>query len=199
MAEKKKESTLRCVLTLSIIAVVCGVLLAVLNVLLYVAPSLDDITNNIHISDSDYDKELWVMDDVNADYEKGTGATVTMGASLDLENNDYCAVLVKTVAAGKLGECIFAFNFSKTENKLVECVLVTDGSTAGYNLAYAKEKLGDQIKDFEDYYLEITSATVFDDGYSIPKGGATLTTTAIDNAFKLAAKYYYYVYGGGKA
>ena len=47
--------------------------------------------------------------------------------------------------------------------------------------------------------MVINSATQFDTDYSIPKVGATLTLTAVDNAFKKAAYYYYNVIMGGGA
>ena len=60
-----KNETLKCVVTLAVIAVVCGLLLSVFNALLYVAPSLTDL--------SDSCAGEWVKVDLNTNYSKTTG------------------------------------------------------------------------------------------------------------------------------
>ena len=69
------------------------------------------------------------------------------------------------------------------------------GSSGGkYSYSQAADKADadkKEIRRFEDYYVKIQSESQFDEGYTVPKVGATLTLTAVDNAFKKAAYYYY--------
>ncbi len=197
----KKESTLRCVTVLVVIAVVCGVLLAVLNPLLYVAPTADDIAKQFDLVNlEEYNAQNgtesgWVLEEL--DEEKAgkvsDGAAVSLAAKLALKDEEYIGLLIKTKASGDLGECAFVMFFTKSDDKLSLAKISTDGTTAGKTYSYAQSQNA-TVKKFEDYYKVIDKANAFDDGYSIPVCGATKTVTAVDNAFKKAAAYYYNVY-----
>ena len=108
----KKESTLRCVTVLVVIAVVCGVLLAVLNPLLYVAPSADDIAKQFDVVDlDDYNATNgtaveWALEETNVDFAGGgqDQAQVSLVAKLTLDDQTYVGLLIKTRASGDLGE-----------------------------------------------------------------------------------------------
>ena len=210
--DKRHETTLRCVLTLTVIAVVCGVLLAVLYPILYVKPSVESISKNITAADFHLEEGIsldWQIEDLNEEKVKGRNASVTMVAKAEYDGYELYGILVKTGSDGKLQECEFAFYFIKDAdgarslrllgNVLVKAVLVKDGSTSGrtFDYALANDKKGN-VKDFEDYYTVIDkpAADVYGD-FDTPKCGATKTVTAVDNAFRLAADYYYYTYGGG--
>lgn len=197
----KKESTLRCVTVLTVIAVVCGVLLAVLNPLLYVAPSADDISSKFDIVVEE--PSDWQIVELNQDLAGKTtdksGASVTLVAKMQAKDETYIGLLVKTKASGNLSECTFVMFFTASNNKLVDAKISVDGSSGGkytYEASYLRGN--GQVKAFEDYYVEITSATLFDEDYKIPSVGATLTLTAVDNAFKKACYYFYnqFVKGG---
>ena len=201
----KKESTLRCVTVLVVIAVVCGVLLAVLNPLLYVAPSADDIAKQFDVVDlDDYNATNgtaveWAREETNVDFAGGgqDQAQVSLVAKLTLDDQTYVGLLIKTRASGDLGECQYAMFFTQSDNKLILAKIAKDGATAGKTFEYAIANKKGDLKLFEDYYVIIDSATVFDDGYKVPTCGATKTATSVDNAFKRAAYYYYNVYANG--
>lgn len=185
----KKESAVRSVVTLTIIAVVCGVLLAVLNPLLYVAPTADDISN--HFSVEGVTPTEWEVVTLNETFAGKTtdksGAAVTLVAKMTTDDETYYGLLITTKASGNLSECKFVTFFTESDDKLIDCKMTVDGSSGGkYSFSNVQG-----AKQFSEYYVPITSATQFDDGYEIPKVGATLTLTAVDNAFKKAAYYYY--------
>lgn len=200
MADKKKESTLRCVTVLTVIAVICGVLLAVLNPLLYVAPTADDISGQFTIAAEGAGE--WTLEDLDSDLAGKTsdssGAAVTLVAKMTATDETYYGLLIKTKASGNLSECTFVMFFTASDNKLVDAKMSVDGSSGGkysYDSASAQtDSSGNKPKAFEDYYVVITSATQFDDDYTVPRVGATLTLTAVNNAFKKAAYYYYNAY-----
>lgn len=193
MTAKKKETTFRCVATLTIIAVVCGLLLAVLNPLLYVAPTVDEITDNLSI-EGKYSAELEELDKELAKSVKG--GTVQLVAKITSENGtDYVGMLIKTNSDGQLGECKYAMLINLATNELEQAVYVTDGSTAGRNYA----TYGDKGENFDDYLIALDSADVYDD-FTYPKTGATKTLKAVNNAFKICANYYCNKYSeGGKS
>ena len=216
----KKESTLRCVGTLAIIAVVCALLLSVLNSLLYVAPTADDIAKN-------YDKlagYTWVVKPT-ADGKYGDGGRVTLVAEGTFEGKDtYVGMLVQTDKSGKLNESTYVMYFNKSTNVLEYATYASVGSTGGFDWDYAKAHAGGgddaqtgataltalltgdnasieaEWRDWESFYGEITDLTVNDHTDAVPaKTGATRTVTATYNAFNIATRYYYenYVKGGG--
>lgn len=200
--EKAKETTLRCVLTLTVIAVVCGVLLAVLYPILYVKPSVESISKNVTAADfglADGTALDWQIEELNEGRIKGKNASVSMAAKAVVGSDEYYGILIKTGSDGKLQECEYAFYFDRSSDSLVKAIIVKDGSTSGrtFDYALANDKKGN-VKDFEDYYAVIDkpAADVYGD-FDTPKCGATKTVTAVDNAFRLAADYYYYTYGGG--
>lgn len=197
----KKESTLRCVLVLSVIAVVCGVLLAVLNPLLYVAPSAEDISNYFDLPVENPGE--WTVVDLNSEHAGKTtdksGAAVSLVAQMQAGEETYYGLLITTKASGNLSECKFVMFFTKSDNKLVDAKMTVDGSSGGEYTYESAAAASENVKKFEEYYVVINSATQFDTDYSIPKVGATLTLTAVDNAFKKAAYYYYNVIMGGGA
>ena len=202
--EKKKETTLRCVAVLTAIAVVCAVLLAVLYPLLYVAPSVENISKNVSNAELGADEGAvvdWKIEALDDGNVKGKGGSVQMVASAEVAGDTFYGILIKTKADGKLQECTFAVYIRKSDDKLFKFVTVEDGSTSGrdYAYAHANDKLKN-VKSIEngDYYAIINgdADSVYGD-FSVPKCGATKTVTAIDNAVRLAANYYYNVYGGG--
>lgn len=194
----KKESALRCVLTLTVIAVVCGVLLAVLNPLLYVAPSAEDISNNFSVEGVESGE--WTLLDIDETFAGKTsdksGAAVSLAAAMESNGETYYGLLITTKASGNLSECKFVMFFRKSDNKLIDCKMTVDGSSGG---KYSFDNVT-EAKPFKDYYVVIESEEQFTGSYDIPKVGATLTLTAVDNAFKKAAYYYYNMFvKGGKA
>ena len=199
--DKRHETTLRCVLTLTVIAVVCGVLLAVLYPILYVKPSVESISKNVAATDlglADGTALDWQIEELNEGRIKGKNASVSMAAKATVGSDEYFGILIKTGSDGKLQECEFAFYFDGSDT-LVKAVIVKDGSTSGRNFDYAlANDKKDNVKTFEEYYTVIDNpaADVYGD-FDTPKCGATKTVTAVDNAFRLAADYYYYTYGGG--
>lgn len=191
----KKESALRCVVVLTVIAVICGVLLAVLNPLLYVAPTADDISKYFTLDENALGE--WEVIELNADFAGKTsdksGAAVSLFAKTTTESQTYYGILITTKASGNLSECKFVMFFTASDNKLVDAKMTVDGTSGGkYSYETASDKNAN-VKKFKEYYGVIESENQFDDDYSIPKVGATLTLTAVDNAFKKAAYYYYNV------
>lgn len=195
----KKETTLKCVLTLTIIAVICGLLLAVLNPLLYVEPTVDDITDNITLS-GEYTA---TVETLNKDLAKGVkGGSVQLVAKIVEGENEYIGMKIKTNSDGQLGECDYAVLIDRKTNKIVQAKYITDGATAGRN--YETWDKGVNSPDFKGsnfsgYLVEITSADTFND-FSYPKAGATKTYKAANNCFIITANYYYnqYVLGGAQ-
>ncbi len=202
----KKESALRCVVVLTVIAVICGVLLAVLNPLLYVAPTADDISSQFTLDVENQGE--WELLELNQEYAGKTsdkaGAAVSLAAKMTAGEETYYGLLVTTKASGNLSECKFVIFFKGSDNTLVDAKMSVDGSSGGkysYEAAADKAEADKKpVRTFEDYYVKVESATQFDEGYTVPKVGATLTLTAVDNAFRKAVYYYYNVImEGGKA
>ncbi len=184
----KKETTLRCVGVLTIIAVVCGLLLAILNPLLYVEPTVDEITNNVTLN-GEYTA---TVEELNSTFAKAVkGGSVQMVAKIKTADATYIGMTIKTNSEGQLGECTFAMLINTATNKIEQATYVTDGSTAGRSYS----KYGDKGENFEDYLIVIDSANVFAD-YTYPKTGATRTLKAVNNAFIITANYYYNCYYG---
>lgn len=206
----KKESALRCVVVLTVIAVVCGVLLAVLNPLLYVAPTADDISSQFTLNVENQGE--WELLELNQEFAGKTsdkaGAAVSLAAKMTAgekaNSETYYGLLVTTKASGNLSECKFVIFFKGSDDTIVDAKMSVDGSSGGkYSFEAAADKAAADkkpVRTFEDYYVKVESATQFDEGYTVPKVGATLTLTAVDNAFKKAVYYYYNVImEGGKA
>ena len=89
----KKESALKCVLTLAIIAVVCGLLLSVLSAVLYVEQTADDLESEF------FPGYRWTAEDSESkDYD---GAAVTLAAKGENgEKPTYIGLLVVTDSDG---------------------------------------------------------------------------------------------------
>lgn len=196
---KNKESALRCVIVLTVIAVVCGVLLAVLNPLLYVAPSANDISDYFTLEVENSGE--WEVVELDSEFAGKTSdpqkAAVNLVAKMTNGSETYIGLLITTRASGNLAECKFVMFFTQSNNSLVDAKMTLDGSTGGkYSYEEAILRAGANGKKFEDYYGEITKADQFDGSYVVPSVGATLTLSAVDNAFKKAAYYYYNVFGG---
>jgi|GEM_PF-3007928 len=219
MADLKKESTLRCVTTLAVIAVVCALLLSVLNSVLYVAPTADDLVGV-------YDKTegyTWTITDLQ-DGSYGSGGKVSLVAEGKSEGkDDYVGLIVRTEKSGKLNESDFAMFINRRTNELEYAELILLGSTGGFDWDYAKAHAGggdtdvatgataltglltgdtstDQAewREWESFYGVIDSAAALDHTDAIPaKTGATRTVTATYNAFNIAARYYYENYVKG--
>ncbi len=192
MAEKK-ESTLRCVLVLTVIAVICGVLLAVFNPLLYVAPTANDISDHftLEVNNPGEWQVLELDSDLAGKTSDKSGAAVSLFAKMTAENETYYGMLITTKASGNLSECKFVMFFTASDNKLVDAKMTVDGSSGGKYSYQSAQSKSESVRKFEDYYVTISSENQFTDDYSVPKVGATLTLTAVDNAFKKAAYYYY--------
>ena len=184
----KKETTLRCVTVLTVIAVICGVLLAVLNPLLYVPPTVDDLANNFTAEGE------WSIEELNADFEKGNGGKVLLAGKLTNAEGvvTHYGLTIKTNSDAQLGECTYALYFDAQTDTLVEAKYIVDGTTGGKTYA----AYGDKGANFEDYLVQITSENVFD-SYTYPQTGATKTLKAVNNALIMGARYYYNVYVAG--
>ena len=186
----KKETTFRCVFVLTLIAVVCGLLLAILNPLLYVEPTVDDILNNVTLEGD----VKGSVEELDKDLAKAIkGGKVELVAKITANGKEYIGLKVKTNSDGQLGECEYAMLIDRETNKITQAKYITDGSTAGRNYA----TYGDKGENFDDYLIAITSSDVFKD-YTYPRTGATKTCKAVNNAFIITANYYYneYVEGG---
>ena len=200
---KKQETTLRCVTVLAVIAVTCGVLLAVLYPLLYVAPSVSSISDNVTAEELGLlsgESALWKrVDTLNESYVEGKGGSVVMAAETVAADREFVGILIKTKPAAKLGETTYSMYFDRKEDKLFKAVIVEDGATSGrtFEFALSNDKLKN-IRPFESYYKVIDGSNdkVYGD-FEKPKCGATYTVTAVDNAFRIAADYYFYTYGKG--
>lgn len=214
----KKETTLRCVTTLAVIAVVCALLLSVLNSLLYVAPSAADLEGL-------YDKVdgySWEVKEVK-DGDYGNGGKVTLVAEGTKEGHDtYVGMLVLTEKSGKLNESTYVMFINKNTNELEFAAFVSEGATGGFNWEYAEAHgtgggdaatgataltallSGDtsnsqaEIRSWQQFYGVIDSESALDYTDAIPaKTGATRSATATYNAFNIAARYYYKNYVEG--
>lgn len=199
--EKKKETTLRCVTVLTVIAVVCGLLLAVLYPLLYVAPSVASISDNVTAAELGLDDGAaieWQKLELDAEYSEGNGGSVVMAAKAVSDGNEFFGLLLKTKPAGKLEECTYSAYFRKSDDMFIKLVIVDNGATSGRDFEYAlaNDKLKN-VKAFDYYYriIDRPADEVFG-AFEKPKCGATNTVTAIDRAFRIAANYYYYALGG---
>lgn len=209
---KAKDSTLRCVMTLAIIAVICGLLLSILNPALAVEPTADDLKANYQ---DGYEWQVLELKDSDTD-----GGKVTLVAEGTKEGEPtVIGMVVMTNADGKLGESTYAMYVDKATNKLVKACFIKEGATGGFTFdkyvsrdAHANKGgevttgataltgiLSDQTQsgnagtpmNLEDFCgTEITSADAFN-GYNPPvKTGATKTANAVYNSFRIMAKYY---------
>lgn len=190
----KKETTLRCVGVLTAIAVICGLLLAILNPLLYVAPTVDDIKNN-------FGRETaaeWSVEEVDAKLAKGISCKVLMVGKLRESDKTYIGMTVHTNSDGKLGESTFVMYFDWEQNTLIRARFISEGATGGYTYKdYCAGAIGDENADFSPYLVEITGKDIFANGkFNGLKTGATRTANSVDHAFNLAANYYYDKYFG---
>lgn len=217
---KKVESTLRCVLTLAIIAVVCGLLLSVLNPILAVEPTAADLEDNFE------EGYTWTVLDLNDCDTNGGRVTLVAEGTKDGADT-YIGLIVLTNADGKLGQSTYAMYVNKQTNVLEKACFISEGATGGFTFdKYVSKKaqagnkgevttgataltgmLSDDTgageagepMDMEDFCgTEITSAEAFS-GYNPPaKTGATKTANAVYNSFRIMAKYYYenFVKGG---
>ena len=216
----KKESTLRCVATLTIIAVVCAFLLSTLNFLLYVAPTVDAL-DGVYPALEGYN---WEKTDT-ADGSYGSGGKVTLAAVGKKDGGaDYLGIIVTTDKSGKLNQSEYAMYFNLSTDTLEYAAFITEGATGGFNWQYAESHgtggggattgataltgllSGNdnaaseaELKVWNSFLnVKITSENVLDFTGNIPKTGATFTVTATYSAFNIAARYYYenYVKGG---
>lgn len=183
-----KNETLKCVVTLAVIAVVCGLLLSVFNALLYVAPSLTDLSDS-------YAGE-WVKEDLNTNYSKTTGGNVSLVATLKDDGKEVIGLVVNTNADGKFSGSKVAVYIDKSTSSIIKAVPIEQGSTGGFDLSYASDKAGDALKSYKDFEGVVITGETVTDGYSGPKTGATKTVNAFYKTFNIAAYYYYNVYGG---
>ena len=204
-----KNDALRSVVTLAAIAVVCGLLLSVLNALLFVEKSADDLKNEYFAG------YVWTSETLSEDTFEG--ARVTLAARGEkAESPTYIGLLVVTVADGKLGSSTYAVYINAQTDCIEKAFFVEEGATGGFTWEYAASQKkaaeggavtgatalaglaadensagASEWKDFEDFYVKIDSPAIFSD-YGIPaKTGATKSVTATFNAFKAAAGYYY--------
>lgn len=185
--DKKKETTLRCVLTLTIIAVVCGLLLSVLSQVLAVQPDPKVFNENygeaVEFTVCDLDKEA---------SKAIKGGKVLLVGRYTTDSVDVIALNVKSNGEGQLGECEYVMYFDTKTDKLFKAVMTVDGSTAGRTYT----KYGDKGENFESYLVTIDSQNPYKDFVypglnGVNKVGATKTLKAVNNAFIIAANYYY--------
>ncbi len=209
---KKTESTLRCVLTLAIIAVICGLLLSILNPVLAVEPTADDLEANFT---EGYTWKVLDLKDCDTD-----GGKVTLVAEGTKTNEDtIIGLIVMTNSDGKLGESTYAMYVNKTTNKLDKVCFIKEGATGGFTFdKYVSKKAhagsigevatgataltglltdasasgeGGEPMDLEDFCgVEITDAEAFSEYKPPVKTGATKTANAVYNSFNIMAKYY---------
>lgn len=209
---KAKETTLRCVTTLAVIAVVCALLLSVLNSVLYVSATPDDLIGLY----SAVDGYEWEVVDVNDDQPYSGGKVILVAKGTMDGKDDYLGLLVQTEKNGKLNESTYAMFINMNTDALEYAAFVTEGATGGFNWQYAKEhsKSGDQVstgataltgllsgdrsnsqaawREWESFYGVITDQTALDYTDAVPaKTGATRTVTATYDAFNIVARYYY--------
>ena len=218
--EKKKESTLRCVATLSIIAVTCALLLSVLHPLLYVQPTADEFVGRYAVTDG-YE---WKIERPEQGYDLDgvEGGKVTLAArGVSDGKPDYVGILVETEKSGKLNNSTYVMFVNAETHVLEYAEYVIVGSTGGFTWEKARSNaVGGEVttgataltgllsdgqtdseavwREWESFYVPLNDAGVFDDLGVPARTGATFTVTATYNAFRIAACYYYknYVEGG---
>lgn len=183
-----KNETLKCVITLSVIAVICGLLLSVFNSILYVAPSLTDLSNSFEGD--------WTKEELNSNFAKTTCGNISLVARLNSNGVDVIGLVVNTNADGKFSGSKVAVYIDNSTHSIIKAVPIEQGSTGGFDLNYAFQKAGDSLKNYDDFKGVVISSESVTDGYSGPKTGATKTVNAFYETFNIAAYYYYNVYGG---
>ena len=213
----KKESTLRCVATLTVIAVVCALMLSVLNFLLYVEAGADDLVGVY----PKLDGYVWSVEET-AQGDYGAGGKISVVALGKKDGaEDYIGVIVNTEKNGKLNPSAYAMFFNKSTDTLEYAAFITEGATGGFDWEYAEAHAGGddvstgataltallsdenategaKLKTWSQLVnVKITSESVLDFTSDIPKTGATRTVAATYNAFNMAARYYYNVYVKG--
>lgn len=194
--DRKKETTLRCVLTLTVIAVVCGLLLSVLSQVLAVEPDPKVFNTNFGQASE------FKVQTLDADLAKAVkGGKVVLVGRYTEQETDVIGINIKTNSEGQLGECEYVMYIDVKTDKLYKAVMTKDGSTAGRSYA----NYGDKGANFEDYLITIDSENPYKDFVypglnGVNKVGATKTLKAVNNAFIIASHYYYnyYVAGDGK-
>ena len=184
-----KNETIRAVTVLTVIAVVCGVILAVMNALLFVPPSLDDLSKNF--------EGEWVMEELNEKFSSPSQGAVTIVGKTIKDGKEVIGIVVKVSPSGKYDGSKVAVYVDKWTDTIISSAVLSQGSTGGFSLEYAQKNADGKLKTYLDFNgVKITEATL-NEKYDGPKTGATKTVTGFYDTFEIVAYYYYNVYGGG--
>ena len=186
-----KNETLRAVTVLTVIAVICGIVLSVMNALLYVPPSLDDLSKNF--------AGEWTAEELNLEFSKSGGGSVTIVGKTVKDGKEVIGLVVKANSSGKYDGSKVAVYIDKSTDTIIDSAVLSAGSTGGFTLEYAEKNSDGKLKSYADYKgVKITSSS-FNEKYDGPKTGATKTVTGFYDTFEIVARYYYNVYAGGKS
>lgn len=170
-----KNSSLRCVLVLLVIAIVCVFLLAVLNDVLYVAP---DMSVFAKAKDGEYTQvEI-------KDVATQSGKMVLLAEGKTTDGKDVVGLYVEGKKYGKADSFQLAIVVEKETDQIVGAYMITDGSTGGYyyDAAALENAIGTEITSTN--YLSFTDL-IFTGASS--KNNSSF---AVMNAFQTAAEYY---------
>lgn len=170
-----KNSSLRCVLVLLVIAIVCVFLLAVLNDVLYVAP---DMSVFAKAKDGEYTQvEI-------KDVATQSGKMVLLAEGKTTDGKDVVGMYVEGKKYGKADSFQLAIVVEKETDQIVGAYMITDGSTGGYyyDAAALENAIGTEITSTN--YLSFTDL-IFTGASS--KNNSSF---AVMNAFQTAAEYY---------
>lgn len=186
-----KNETIRAVTVLTVIAVVCGIILAVMNSLLYVPPSLDDLSKN-------FDGE-WTMEELDSGFAKSSEGSVTIVGRTVKDGKEVIGIVVKASPSGKYDGSKVAVYIDKSTDTIISSAVLSQGSTGGFTLEYAQKNSDGKLKKYEDFNGVKITAETLNEKYDGPKTGATKTVTGFYDTFEVVARYYYNVYAGGKS
>lgn len=188
MAIKEQTNpTVRGILVLLAISVVCVALLSILNDLLYVPP---DTRNFSYAAEGIYNAEIEIKEDV-VDVKLGEVAVVAEGQLTD--GTDVVGLYVMPAVVGKAYQFEIVIVIELNTNTIVGYKIVENGSNSGF--------------EYSEETLEVLKGTVIPldctfDYSSIIQAGATVNSNSsksVYNAFVIAAQYYNAVYRVGTA
>lgn len=170
-----KNSSLRCVLVLLVIAIVCVFLLAVLNDVLYVAP---DMSVFAKAKDGEYTQvEI-------KDVATQSGKMVLLAEGKTTDGKDVVGMYVEGKKYGKADSFQLAIVVEKETDQIVGAYMITDGSTGGYyyDAAALENAIGTEITS--------TNYVGFTDLIFTGASSKNNSSFAVMNAFQTAAEYY---------
>lgn len=178
MQKKALSPSVKCVLTLVVIAVVCVAALAVLNDALYVPPDIRIFSNAF---EADY-----TQTDV-ADVNLSDGKVLMAAEATDESGNELIGLYVESNGYGKADSFTVIIVLNKNTGEIMGSYLKTQGaSPSDYN--YDPDKLNELVG------VNITDIVSRDPDMVIT--GATNSSYALINAYVVAKEYYLGVYGG---